>query len=71
MTEESNSFDSDNEEMTNELNATDKDLVMSRTINKDHFELGNGNIHFLPAKIHYTGFTNVDVYFDPIIKESN
>ena len=71
MTEESNSFDEENEEMSNEFNGTEKDLIMSRIVNKDHFELGNGNIHFLPAKIQYTGYTNVDVYFDPLIKQSN
>lgn len=71
MSEEPNSYDSENEEMNDDPKGLDKDIVISGIKNTNQFELGNGNLHFLPANIEYTGHTNVDVYFDPLIKKSN
>jgi hypothetical protein len=33
------------------------------------FELANGNFHFLPVKIDYTGYSKVNTFFDTLIED--
>ena len=68
MSEQSKSEISDIEEMNQDLIDDKGQLFYSNNIDKNEFEIGNGNIHFLPAKISYKGFANVDIFFDPLIK---
>ena len=68
MSEQSKSEISDIEEMNQDLIDDKGQLFYSNNIDKNDFEIGNGNIHFLPAKISYKGFANVDIFFDPLIK---
>ena len=59
MSEQSKSEISDIEEMNQDLIDDKGQLFYSNNIDKNEFEIGNGNIHFLPAKISYKGFANV------------
>ena len=69
ISEQSESILDENEEMEVDDNKTETFAMNGKDIN--HFELGNGNVHFLPGKLNYTGYTNVDVFFDPLIKSGN
>ena len=44
--------------------------ISLKSSNKEKdFEIGNGNFHFLPAKINHTGHCQVNVYFDSLIEK--
>lgn len=78
---------SENEEMDECKNLTDDDVFEGKggdeeendsisvdtkvNKNEDKFHLGNGNLHFLPAKFNFSKSAKVDVYFETNIEKVN
>ena len=56
---------------TSTINKTDDETscITKEKEDIEEFELGNGNLHFLPAKFNFTRKASVDVYFDSNIEK--
>src|SRR5690349_19027086 len=68
-------------EIQEDENQSEEEEIIKSTVSKTknlaqiyenkNFELGNGNLHFLPMKISYTGYCRVSSFFDPLIEKRN
>jgi hypothetical protein len=61
-------FDEKNKQIKNNYTSNSNISNLSKTPSDD---FGNGNLHFLPAKISHTGPCRVDVFFDTLIQMKN
>jgi hypothetical protein len=62
---------SDNEngsEYQEDLDYEEPPVIEKQSKNCKKFEIGNGNLHFLPVKISHSGHSRVDVFFDSLIE---